>query len=72
MRKSRPSGWLFLYLNHTMKKNTKAVDKKVIPYLSAGMMVGLLMGSLTDNIGLWLSLGLAIGASVGYARVERK
>ena len=62
----------FFYTLTTMKKKTKAVDKKVIPYLSAGMMLGLLIGSLTDNIGLWLSLGLAIGASVGYAQVEKK
>jgi len=62
----------FFYTLTTMKKKTKAVDKKVIPYLSAGMIIGLLIGSLTDNIGLWLSLGLAIGAIVGYAQVEKK
>jgi hypothetical protein len=55
-----------------MKKKTKAIDKKVVPYLGAGMMIGLLIGSLTDNIGLWLSLGIGLGASVGYAQVEKK
>ena len=71
MRKAVPWGGFFYTLT-AMKKKKKAVDKKVIPYLSAGMMIGLLIGSLTDNIGLWLSLGLAIGASVGYAQVEKK
>ena len=71
MRKAVLRGGFF-YTLISMKKNTKALDKKVIPYVSAGMMIGLLIGSLTDNLGLWLSLGVAIGASAGYAQVDKK
>jgi hypothetical protein len=71
MRKAVPRDGFFYTLS-VMKKKTKAVDKKVVPFLSAGMMIGLLIGSLTDNLGLWLSLGIALGASVGYAQVEKK
>ena len=35
-------------------------------------MIGLLVGNLTENIGLWLPLSLALGASAGYAQVEKK
>ena len=55
-----------------MKKKTKSIDTKVVPYLSAGMLIGLLIGALTDNLGLWLSIGVALGAGVGYALVEKK
>jgi hypothetical protein len=33
-----------------------------------GIMVGTLIGVLTDNIGLWLSLGLFMGAAIGYTK----
>jgi|SaaInl1SG_22_DNA_1037389.scaffolds.fasta_scaffold16068_4 hypothetical protein len=55
-----------------MKKNTKAVDEKVVPYIAAGLMIGLVIGAVTENIGLWISLGLAFGAGVGYSKVEKK
>lgn len=71
MLEAAPRGGFF-YTLIAMKKTTKAVDKKVIPYLSVGLMIGLLIGTITDNIGLWLSLGLALGASAGYAQVEKK
>ena len=31
-------------------------------------MVGILIGVLTDNIGLWLSLGLCLGAGIEYTK----
>ena len=30
-----------------------------------GMLVGVVVGALTDNVGLWISLGLCIGAGIG-------
>ncbi|MEK9997801.1 MAG: hypothetical protein VW851_02930 [Cryomorphaceae bacterium] len=55
-----------------MKKNSKAIDEKVVPYITAGLIIGILVGALTDNIGLWISLGIAFGAGVGYSRIEKK
>ena len=55
-----------------MKNTSKAVDNKVVPYIAAGVVLGVLIGVLTDNIGFWLPISLAIGAGVGYARVEKK
>jgi len=32
-----------------------------------GLTAGIVIGSITDNIGLWLPLGLCLGAGVGMA-----
>jgi len=29
------------------------------------LVVGVIIGSVTDNIGLWISLGLCFGAGIG-------
>ena len=71
MRKAVPRGGFFYTLS-VMKKKTKAVDTRVVPYLGVGMMIGLLIGIFTDNLGLWLSLGVALGTSAGYAKVDKK
>ena len=30
-----------------------------------GMLVGVIVGALTDNMGLWISLGVCFGAGIG-------
>ena len=30
-----------------------------------GLLLGIIIGSVTDNIGLWISLGLCFGAGIG-------
>jgi hypothetical protein len=30
-----------------------------------GLVLGVLIGSFTDNLGLWISLGLCFGAGIG-------
>ena len=37
------------------------MNKKKGFYIGIGLMVGLLVGIFTDNIGLWISLGLVFG-----------
>ena len=37
-----------------------------------GLCVGVVVGSLTDNMGLWLSLGLCLGAGVGSVSKKGK
>tara|TARA_B100000003_G_scaffold207483_1_gene225156 strand:+ start:1787 stop:1957 length:171 start_codon:yes stop_codon:yes gene_type:complete len=32
-----------------------------------GLLVGVVIGAITDNIGLWIPLGLCLGAGVGLA-----
>jgi len=73
MLKKPSFGMAFFILKpFTMKKNSKAIDEKVVPYIAAGLMIGLVIGAVTENIGLWISLGLAFGAGVGYSKVEKK
>lgn len=40
--------------------------------LAMGVLLGTLVGVLTDNIGLWLSVGIAIGAGVGTTLMAAK
>ena len=37
-----------------------------------GLCLGVVVGSLTDNMGLWLSLGLCLGAGVGSVSKKGK
>ena len=30
-----------------------------------GLLAGIIIGSVTDNVGLWISLGLCFGAGIG-------
>jgi len=33
-------------------------------YVGLGLIIGVTVGALTDNVGLWLAVGLAIGAGL--------
>ena len=48
-------------------KSTESKNKECIIGIGLvwRMVVGAVIGVVTDNIGLWLSLGMAIGAGVG-------
>ena len=37
-----------------------------------GLVAGIVIGNITDNIGLWISLGLCFGAGVGLALLQCK
>ena len=37
-----------------------------------GLCVGVIVGALTDNVGLWISLGLCLGAGVGSVSKKGK
>ena len=49
-----------------MEKEPKKGQQGII--IGIGLMVGTLIGVLTDNIGLWLSLGLCMGAGIEYTK----
>ena len=33
--------------------------------LGTGLLAGIIIGSATDNVGLWIALGLCFGAGIG-------
>ncbi len=37
-----------------------------------GMLIGVVIGVLTDNVGLWLALGLVFGAGGGSAASRKR
>jgi hypothetical protein len=55
-------------------KNNKDRDtkKETSTVMGLGIVVGAIIGILTDNVGLWLPLGIAIGAGVGVSRARSK
>ena len=54
-----------LYIN-LMEKEPRKGQQGII--IGIGIMVGTLIGVLTDNVGLWLSLGLCMGAGIEYTK----
>ena len=55
-------------------KNNKDRDtkKETSTAMGLGIVVGAIIGILTDNVGLWLPLGIAIGAGVGVISARSK
>ena len=47
------------------------MENKIALGAGIGLTAGIVIGSLTDNISLWLSLGLCISAGVGLALNEK-
>jgi|TARA_B110000263_G_scaffold119173_1_gene103782 hypothetical protein len=37
-----------------------------------GLITGIIIGSVTNNIGLWITLGLCFGAGIGIALEKKK
>ncbi|MDC0007038.1 hypothetical protein OAE07_03615 [Winogradskyella sp.] len=37
-----------------------------------GVVIGSVIGVLTDNLGLWISLGIAIGAGIGVTISQKQ
>ncbi|EDM42939.1 hypothetical protein SCB49_01507 [unidentified eubacterium SCB49] len=40
-------------------------NKSLATGTTMGILIGVVVGIFTDNIGLWLPIGLALGAGVG-------
>ncbi len=40
------------------------------PIIGMGIIVGVVIGYLTDNVGLWIALGLVFGAAIEAARIR--
>ena len=46
-------------------------ESKISLGAGIGLLAGIIIGSATDNIGLWIPLGLCFGAGIGTA-LEKK
>jgi uncharacterized membrane protein len=44
-------------------KNNK--DQKYGNWITIGMLIGAVIGAITDNIGFWVGMGFLLGAVVG-------
>ena len=46
-------------------------ESKISLGAGIGLLAGIIIGSATDNVGLWIALGLCFGAGIGTA-LEKK
>jgi hypothetical protein len=56
------------YLTHMEKKE----DKIIAQFTSYGLMAGVVIGAINDNVGLWIAIGVAIGAGLGFVKMEKR
>jgi F0F1-type ATP synthase assembly protein I len=47
-------------------------DKKFAAAVGIGLTFGIVLGALTENVGLWMSIGLALGVGAGTALSKKK
>jgi hypothetical protein len=46
-------------------ENPKDHIKTIGIGVGLGIMVGTVIGALTDNVGLWIAIGIVVGAAIG-------
>ena len=46
-------------------------ESKISLGAGIGLLAGIIIGSVTDNVGLWIALGLCFGAGIGTT-LEKK
>ena len=46
-------------------ENPKDDIKTIGIGVGLGIMVGTVIGALTDNVGLWIAIGIVVGAAIG-------
>ena len=47
--------------------NNNPVSQSLAMGAGLGIIIGTVIGALTDNVGLWIALGLVFGAGIGLA-----
>jgi len=50
----------------------KKEDKIIAQFTSYGLIAGVVIGAINDNVGLWIAIGVAIGAAVGFVKLEKR
>ena len=53
-----------------VRKEFSGKEKATGTGVGIGIIIGSVIGVLTDNPGLWIALGIAIGAAVGASRAK--
>jgi galactitol-specific phosphotransferase system IIC component len=53
-----------------VRKEFSGKEKATGTSVAIGIIIGSVIGVLTDNVGLWIALGVAIGAGVGVIRAK--
>ena len=53
------------------KTNFNMKESKISLGAGIGLLAGIIIGSATDNVGLWIALGLCFGAGIG-STLEKK
>ncbi len=47
-------------------------ESKIAIGAGIGLLAGVIIGSVTDNVGLWIALGLCFGAGLGNVLEKKK
>jgi len=47
-------------------------ESKIAIGAGIGLLAGVIIGSVTDNVGLWIALGLCFGAGIGNVLEKKK
>ena len=47
-------------------------ESKTVIGAGIGLLTGVIIGSVTDNVGLWIALGLCFGAGIGNVLEKKK
>ena len=50
----------------------KKEDKIIAQFTSYGLIAGVVIGAINDNVGLWIAIGVAIGAAVGFVKLKKR
>ena len=47
-------------------------ESKIAIGAGIGLLAGVIIGSVTDNVGLWIALGLCFGVGIGNVLEKKK
>ena len=50
---------IYLHFPNNMKESKTSIGAGI------GLIAGIIIGSITNNVGLWIALGLCFGAGIG-------
>ena len=62
---------MIYFLNEKTNSPITMKESKISLGAGIGLLAGIIIGSATDSVGLWIALGLCFGAGIGTA-LEKK
>ncbi len=45
--------------------------KRTASFVGLGIVLGAVIGALTDNVGLWVGMGIVLGSALGAAKSKK-